>query len=334
MLTHRVRHVTESVFLKLAGGDPIKADALQVKTGQAYSGLIRIAFLPLVLAVVYLVGHQPADINAALAADQKTAIEGYAIRYLDVFLKDPSNAAALRAFYDGDVPASPIPPGGRTTGVSSALPGKVIGGFQSWSVVVDTQVPKATNSTSTFYLPLQVEISIDRLGLFRAFTLPHARTDRPEGKPVQLATTITVSDDRPLYKTVNGFLGAMLLGQGEIQPYIASGANLRAADPPRFVTLSIEQVQASSEEAVGQEVPAKADNVEVTVRALAQTSAGVIFPMDYPLVMSVAAGHWQVNSINDAPTFVPPDDTGIGVPSSSPTTTTTRTRSPLAKEGS
>ena len=43
-----------------------------------------------------------------------------------------------------------------------------------------------------------------------------------------------------------------------------------------------------------------ADGVEVTVRATMQTASGVLMPMDFPLVMSVAGGHWQDDRNNDA----------------------------------
>ena len=100
----------------------------------------------------------------------------------------------------------------------------------------------------------------------------------------------------------------MLTGQGDIAPYIAAGSGLTAAQPPRFTTMAIERIQTNSDLASVQEVPPKADSVEVTVRAVMQTASGVLMPMDFPLVMSVAGGHWQVDRMNDAPSIVAPND--------------------------
>jgi len=101
------------------------------------------------------------------------------------------------------------------------------------------------------------------------------------------------------------------------------GSGLTAAQPPRFTTMAIERVQTNSDLANAQDVPPKADAIEVTVRAVMQTASGVLMPMDFPLLMSVAGGHWQVDRINDAPSIVAPNDLGSTQPSTTPTTTTT-----------
>ena len=327
MLNHSLRRILDSLFLRVSGGDTIRADELRMRVTGSFLAFIMISYIPLTAVVVLLLVNRPMPVNEAAQRDQQAAIEAYAARYVDTYLKDPSNTGAMKQFYDGDVPASALPPGGRALRASSALPGVITDGFQTWSVVVDAEIPKAANSESMVYVPLQVDISIDHNNLFRAFTLPHARPDRPAGRAVELATQILVSEDRPVYKTVNGFLSAMLIGRGEITPYVVAGSTLTAAQPPRFTTMAIERVQTSSEVANAQDVPPKADGIEVTVRAVMQTASGVLMPMDFPLVMSVAAGHWQVDRINDAPDIVAPPDSDSW--STSTTTATTATTPPL-----
>lgn len=323
MLTRALSRLFGSLFLRASGGDSVRADKLQARATSSLLRLIMLTYLPLLGVVALLVIGRPAPVDEAALGDQRSAIEAYAARYVDTYLRDPSHTEAIKAFYDGDVPSSALPPGGRALRASSALPGVVVDGVQTWSVVVDAEIPKAANSASMVFVPLQVDISIDRRNLFRAFTLPHARPDRPAGRPVQLATQIQVSDDRPVYKTVAGFLSAMLIGQGELAPYVAAASTLRPAQPPRFTTMAIERVETNSEIATAQDVPPKADGVEVTVRAVMQTSSGVLMPMDFPLVMSVAAGHWQIDRINDAPSIVVPPESDS--PWSSTTSPTTKT---------
>ena len=176
------------------------------------------------------------------------------------------------------------------------------------------------------FVRLQVDISSDLNNRFKAFTLPHARPDRPSGVPVELATTTLVAEDRPVFRTVYGFLSAMLTGQGDLAPYVAAGSGLTASQPPRFTTMAIERVQTNSDLANAQDVPPKADGIEVTVRTIMQTASGVLMPMDFPLVMSVAGGHWQVDRINDAPSIVAPNDADS--PQQNNTTTPTTTTTP------
>ena len=323
MLSRPLQRFLDSIFLRASGGDAIRADELRMRATGSFLAFIMISYIPLIAAVVVLAMNRPATVNEAAERDQISAIEAYATHYVDTYLKDPSNSAAIKQFYDGDVPASALPAGGRALRASSALPGVFLDGFQTYSVLVDAEIPKAANSASMVFVRLQVDISADRKNLFRAFTLPHARPDRPSGAPVELATQTLVSEDRPVYKTVSGFLSAMLTGQGDLAPYVAAGSSLTAAQPPRFTTMAIERVQTSSDLANAQDVPPKADGIEVTIRAVMQTASGVLMPMDFPLVMSVAGGHWQVDRINDSPSILAPNDSGPSQPSTTPTTTTT-----------
>lgn len=336
MLTHPVRRLSDALFLRLGGGNSIRADELRSRATASFLTFIMVSYVPLIAFVALSWMQRPITGNEVAERDQLTAVEAYAARYVDTYLKDPSNSATIAQFYDGDVPLSALPAGGRALRASSALPGAFIDGYRTYSVVVDAEIPQATDSASMVFVRLQVDISADRNNLFRAFTLPHARPDRPSGLPVELATRTLISEDRPVYRTVSGFLSAMLLGQGDLEPYTAARSGLTAADPPHFVTMEIERVQTNSDLATAQDVPPKADGIEVTARAVMQTASGVLMPMDFPLVMSVAGGHWQVDRINDAPSVIAVIDSGTQQP---PTTTATtaanRPRySPNAPEGS
>jgi hypothetical protein len=326
MLTRPLQRFLHSLFLRLSGGDTIRADELRNRATGAFLTFIMISYVPLIGAVLLLLMNRPLPVDEAADHDQLTAIEAYATRYVGVYLKDPSNAAAIKQFYDGEVPVSALPAGGHALGPASCLPGVFKDGFQTYSVVVDAEIPKAANASSMVPVKLQVDISADDRNLFRAFTLPHARPDRQPGRSVELATQTLVSEDRPVYKTVYGFLSAMLTGQGELVPYVAAGSTLTPEQPPRFTTMAIEQVHTNSEAGTAQDVPPKADGVEVTVRAVMQTASGVQMPMDFPLVMSVAGGHWQVDRINDAPSIIAPTDSGPS--STTPTTPAPTTAGP------
>ncbi|MCH9731981.1 MAG: hypothetical protein K0U84_20295 [Actinomycetia bacterium] len=335
MLTGSLRRSSEAIFVRLAGGNRIRADELRTRATASFLAFVMISYIPLMAMVVLGWMQRPAAGDDVAERDQITAVGAYATRYVDTYLKDPSNSAAIEQFYDGDVPMSALPAGGHALRASSALPGAFIDGYRTYSVVVDAEIPQAANSASMAFVRLQVDISADRKNLFRAFTLPHARPDRPAGLPVQLATQTLVSEDRPVFRVVSGFLSALLTGQGDLTPFITAGSDLTPAHPPQFATMAIERVQTNSELATAQDVPPKADGIEVTVRAVMQTASGVLMPMDFPLVMSVAGGHWQVDRINDAPAVIAPDESGAQQSSTSPTTSASRpTYFPNAPKGS
>lgn len=329
MLTHPLRNLLDWLFLRLSGGDGIRADELRARATASFLAFMMASYLPLAGAVALLVIHRPQPVDQDQARDQITMVEDYSMRYVNTYLKDPTNTAAIKEFYDGEVPASALPPGGRALWAASALPGVVVDGFRTYSVIVTAEIPKAANSASMVPIKLQTYVSADTNNRLRAVALPFTRPDRPAGKSVELSTSMLVSEDRPVYSTVTGFLSAMLTGVGDITPYIAYGSSLAASNPPQFTTLSIERVETNSELATAQTVPPKATDIEVNVRAVAQTPSGVLMPQDFPLVMSVAAGHWQVDRINDAPSIVAPNDSDSESPTTTPpTTSTTATTAP------
>lgn len=338
MLSRSLDRLLRSVFLRLARGDSLRAEELRTRAAGAFLAFIMFSYLPLIGAVLLLVGNRPVVVDEAAERDQLTYVEAFAARYVDVYLKDPANKTAIKRFYDGDVPASAVPAGGRALRASSCLPGVFREGFHTYSVLVDAEIPKAANAASMVALKLQVDISADEQNLLRAFTLPHARPDRLPGRAVLLGTQTLVAEDRPVYRTVSGFLAALLTGQGEIAPYVVGGSKLTAERPPRFTAIAIEQVQTNSDAGTAQTVPPQADGIEVTARAILQTASGVELPMDFPLVMSVAAGHWQVDRLNDSPSIAAPAQSGSGgfsTPDTTPTTTaTTRVYVPTTVGGS
>jgi hypothetical protein len=340
MLTRALSRSLESVLLCCAGGDAIRADALRTRLATSFLTFVALSYLPLMLTVVLLVVGRPQPVNEPAERDQLTAVAAYATGYVDTYLKDPSNTVALKHFYDGDIPTAALPAGGHALRVASCLPGSFQDGFHTYSVVVDAEIPKAANAAAMVPLKLQVDIAADDRNRYRAFTLPHARPERPPGRPVQLATQTQLSDDRPAYKTAAGFLAAMLTGHGDLTPYVAADAALTAEQPPQFTTMRIEAIHTSAEAAAAQNVPPSAEGIEVTVRAVVQTASGVLMPMDFPLVMSVAAGHWQVNRINDAPSILTPTPPEISGLTTSPITTSptpssgARIPAPRTPEGS
>lgn len=340
-ITHRVGGLLDWVYLRAAKNDPLRADELRTEWTGKWLKIVLAGFpvLAVIVAVLFIIVASRGEDSD----EERKAVEAYSMRYLNTYLKDPNNPAAVRQFYCGDdFPAVAIPAGGRAVAVNSALPGKTsstkAGVFRTWSVIVDTEIPKAANSTSTFYVPMRILVSVDPNNLLCGVTLPGPSTERKSGTPVQLASTIEITSDRPLYSTVQNFLTASLTGKGDLAPYVAEGSRFRRPESPRFLDVTITSVRASSDLASGQNVPAKADGIEVSVRGYAQLASGVNLPIDELLVLSVAAGHWQVEQLNDAPNVLAPSDsspsTTATTTSTSPTTTRITAPPPVGKSAS
>lgn len=314
---------TEWVLLKASGGDPIRADELRARITHRVVSIMMLTYLPMVLAVGYLFTHRPAPLDIDAQADRKTAVEAFAARFVDAYLQAPFDADAMSKYCISEIPMPAadrgekvVAPGGRAVRVSSTFPGGVVDGFETWSVIVQAAIPQSANSAVTTELPLQVNVSVDRHNLFCAVKLPNNRVERSAGMPVELTAQIQVAEDRPVYSVVKGFLMAMLLGQGDVRPYVSSGSRIHAPEQPQFATLAISKVVANSEDAAAQDVPPKSGQIEVLADVIVQTSSGIPMPMEFPLLLSVASGHWQVDEINDSPSITVPEsgDTSTTAP--------------------
>lgn len=177
MLTHPLHRLLDSVFLRLTGGDAIRADELRARTTASFLAFMMASYLPLAGAVLLLIIHRPQPVDENAARDQMTMVEDYSMRYVNTYLKDPSNTAAIKQFYDGDVPASALPPGGRALWAASALPGVVVDGFRTYSVIVTAEIPKAANSASM--VPMKLDLHLGR----HQQPAPRGRTSLQPGRP-------------------------------------------------------------------------------------------------------------------------------------------------------
>lgn len=337
MLRRSGPSLVDRLLLRVSGNDPIRADELKSRLTRQLLGFVLSSYIPLIVVVGFLATHRPAPVNIAAQADRKTAVEAFATEFIDAYLQGPFNSEVMNNYCVSEIPtpragtveqiSQIVPPGGRALHVSSALPGPATNGFQTWSVIVNAEIPKAANASAMVPIRFQVNIAIDRNGYFCVTMLPNKRFERPSGKPVELVAQTQVADDRPLYQVVKGFLSAMLTGQGDITPYVSAQSNMRSTPgSTSFATMSITKVLANSEAATAQDVPPKSGPVEVTANVIVETASGIPMPMQFPLLMSVASGHWQVDAINDSPSINVPQDSGF----SSPSTTTAR---PSNKEG-
>ena len=96
MLTRPIAGALDSVFLRVSGGDTIRADELRARASASFLAFIMVSYIPLLAGVVLLVMNRPHATDTAAEQDQFTAVKSYATRYVDAYLKDPSNSTAIQ----------------------------------------------------------------------------------------------------------------------------------------------------------------------------------------------------------------------------------------------
>jgi hypothetical protein len=112
--------------------------------------------------------------------------------------------------------------------------------------------------------------------------------------------------DDPLGSAVDGFLGALLAGDGDPSRYLAAGVEVEAADPPPFAAVDLTEM-AVLETAEGK--------VRVLAHVMATTEGGARKYFGYELMLSRRVDRWEVTQFSGAPTLViepPATDGGQG----------------------
>ncbi len=188
-----------------------------------------------------------------------------------------------------------------------------------WQVVVGAR-GGAAGAQSFFTVP----VLVDAAGA-AALTLP-ARTNPPASPDTQLApaqglTSVTAED--PVYQTASGYLAAFLAGQGELDRWVAPGVNATPVQPRPCRTVKLDDVLTAVDE-----VPTPDRNglqLAVIATATCRATAGSPTVSQYPLVLQVRDGRWEVAADNPG-LATSPDPTSSS--STTPAPLTSPTASP------
>lgn len=161
-----------------------------------------------------------------------------------------------------------------------------------WQVVVGAR-GGAAGAQSFFAVP----VLVDAAGA-AALTLP-ARTNPPASPDAQLGpaqglTSVTPED--PVYQTVNGYLAAFLAGQGELDRWVAPGVSATPVQPRPCRTVKLDDVRTAVDD-----VPTPDRNglqLAVIATATCRTTATTSTVSQYPLILQVRDGRWEVAADN------------------------------------
>lgn len=161
-----------------------------------------------------------------------------------------------------------------------------------WQVVVGAR-GGAAGDQSFFAVPVLVDA-----GGAAALTLP-ARTNPPASPDARLAPAqglTSVTSEDPVYQTVDGYLAAFLSVGGELDRWVAPGATVEPVHPRPCRTVKLNDVRT-----IVDEVPAPDRNgmrLAVIATASCSATAGNPTVSQYPLVLQVRDGRWEVAADN------------------------------------
>jgi hypothetical protein len=125
---------------------------------------------------------------------------------------------------------------------------------------------------------------------------------------------VPLAQDDEQYATVEGFLRALLMGQGDPSRYMAPGQSIETPERAPFVGVEIETMAMAGDPEAGR--------VQVWVEADVSTEGGVHRLVAYQIDMAEREGRWEVAAVSGVPTTVTRSD------GSEPTPTTTETLPP------
>jgi Conjugative transposon protein TcpC len=177
-----------------------------------------------------------------------------------------------------------------------------------WAVTVAAHVVERDRDGAEFPATWFVEIGVvsDDGGLGAAGTpaLVGAPSPVPQGWEVAGPTPGTVEPDDPLAATVQGFLGALLTGGGDVARYAAPGVDVAAPDPVPFVEVHLRRLGVAGQPSGG---------LRARAEATGTTAAGAQRTVSYQIELVERGGRWEITSLSGAPTL---ESTGDASPPS------------------
>jgi hypothetical protein len=219
-------------------------------------------------------------------------IPGFAELYLSTYLTAAGSDrdAAIRAFHPTAPPSTQRPTADRY--VVRIVTLDVSGEDPHWTVALAAEVLIRDDAA---YVPDGIHhylVGVTHSGGRLAATSLPARVAGPPPAPVPAVVTGRPIDDAAMSAMVDGFLRAMLTGQGDLRAYVADDVDLEVLDPPAFRSLA--PAVLSSTQSGGAVLDVRAVTTGVPNR-------GAPLDLEYHLVVESRSGSWVVTDLTAGP---------------------------------
>lgn len=298
------RHATEDEFESPVGQWTNGSD---LKTKAATAGLILALVLSPAGVVVGLAaassGSAPtSDTTVADTRGEQAAVEEFAARFVTTWLS--ANADNADKLLTGmiDIPDGAEFPtvAPRATDPTVANVEQLDGGV--WSVTVAVTVTAAGSDQGVLrFFAAPIEYAPGQLA---AIALPSPVAAPTMAEAPSLSYQSDLSSNHPAWRTVSGFMGALLAGGDDITRYLTPGTHVAPVVPVPFAQVRINQIATQAEAGVEPpRTPADGQHLAVLVTAvgLSTTTDASGITVQYALVLTGRDGRWEVTEVEASP---------------------------------
>lgn len=172
----------------------------------------------------------------------------------------------------------------------------------TWTVTVAVTATPAGKSQGVrrFY---RVPIVYDA-GRVAALALPAPTAAPAMAETPSLTYPGDLNSGDSAWRTVAGFLTALLAGKGDINRYLTPGSHVRPVTPVPFAGIRIRQLAAAVDVGVQPaQAPSDGERLEllVTVTGLTSADGAEGLSMQYALVLTGRDGRWEVTEVEASP---------------------------------
>ena len=178
-----------------------------------------------------------------------------------------------------------------------------VDGADTYAVTVSAEVTPAGADTATRRY-FQVPVVVSDKGV-RAMAMPAAVPAPSTGLTVNLDYSNQLSSNAAIVTAAQGFLSAMLTGDGDVTRFTSPGTNLGAITPAPYASISV--IGARTQKSLGDSAETPADGQRARLLlTISQQPPGAASSTDaltgaYALTMAARAGRWEVSALDPAP---------------------------------
>lgn len=176
-------------------------------------------------------------------------------------------------------------------------------GADTYAVTVSAEVTPAGADTATRRY-FQVPVVVSDKGV-RAMAMPAAVPAPSTGLTINLDYSNQLSSNAAIVTAAQGFLSAMLTGDGDVTRFTSPGTNLGAITPAPYTSISV--TGARTQKSLGDSADTPADGQRARLLlTISQQPPGTASSTDaltgtYALTMVARAGRWEVNALDPTP---------------------------------
>lgn len=248
-------------------------------------------------------------------AGERAAVEEFAQRFVVAWLQTPrGQEAQLQAYITAAALTLPEQPF-TAADPATANVAHVAAGVWAVTVAVTVTTPAQPTAATTPPSPntpaststrryFQVPVNYTA-GALVAAALPAPTAAPATAAAPRLAYRNPGPLSGPLAASVQGFLTALLTGNGDVTRYSSPGTAIAAVTPPPYTAVTVNDLMVDRDLAGLTGQPAAGDQVRLLATATATAGPKQAITVQYALTLLARAGRWEVKAVDATPESTP-----------------------------